>query len=72
MPKGRRLTKAADEEGLVVTAQQSRFHVDASDTPSSKEVCCISRSKYSYTASTIDKSLIRLLMFCVNRSMLKI
>jgi hypothetical protein len=31
-------TKKKQMEGIVVSAQQSRFHVDASDTPTSKEV----------------------------------
>ncbi|GLB34832.1 putative ABC transporter [Lyophyllum shimeji] len=34
-PKG---SKSKTSEGLVVSAQQSRFHVDATDAPSSKEI----------------------------------
>lgn len=41
MPKaraGRSATRATDHGGIVVTSQQSRFHADAIDAPSLKDV----------------------------------
>ena len=40
-----------DQAGkIIVTAQQSRFHVDASDAPTSKEVNMLSSSSLSNIA----------------------
>jgi len=59
MPKDRKPLKQTDIEGLVVTAQQSRFHVDASDKPASKEVCCTprlsSKSQCSHAPHELDR-----------------
>ncbi|KAF7964936.1 hypothetical protein HWV62_1615 [Athelia sp. TMB] len=38
MPRDKKAPKGTTGEGLVVTAQQSRFHVDASDIPPTKEI----------------------------------
>lgn len=39
MPKDRKIKKSVGgDEGIEVTAQQSRFHVDADEAPTSKEV----------------------------------
>ncbi|KZP10488.1 ABC transporter ATP-binding protein uup-1 [Athelia psychrophila] len=38
MPRDKKAPKNATAEGLVVTAQQSRFHVDASNIPATKEI----------------------------------